>query len=243
MCTWCSVAKFFWDARRARYRYQDGSLVPAKSVRFALDKALSSSSRRVYETSVALKEGRISLRSWEQAMRKSIKDTQLYSAAMARGGWQNMSKRDFGRTGPLVRRQYAYLKRFAAQIEVGATPLDGVFLRRAELYTEAGWSTYTMFEELNHRERGYDQEKNVLDPSAKHCRGCRLVASYGWVVIGSLTPIGMRPCKNRDRCHMIYRKRPGRGRSRRREITDAEFIGQRGIPIPPELATAPEPEV
>jgi hypothetical protein len=218
-----TVAKFYWDARRARYRYQDGSLVPAKAVRFALDKALSSSSRRVYETSVALKEGRISLRDWEKAMRKSIKD--------------------FGRTGPLVRRQYAYLKRFAAQIEAGVTPLDGVFLRRAELYTEAGWSTYTMFEELNHRERGYDQEKNVLDPSAKHCRGCRLVASYGWVAIGSLTPIGMRPCKNRDRCHMIYRKRPGRGRSRRREITDAEFIGQRGIPIPPELATAPEPEV
>lgn len=198
--------RFYWDADRLRYVYSNGAVVAPGSVHKALDNALSHASGRVRRASVDLKEGRISLRDWEKTMRQSIKETQVYSATLARGGRAAMTKRDYGLTGPMVREQYAYLRKFTAQIESGAVKLDGRFLRRAELYTEAGWKTYSAFDELNHRERGFDEEKNVLDPRAEHCDGCKLVTSYGWVQMGTLRPIGQRPCKNRDRCHLIYRR-------------------------------------
>ena len=197
-------SKYQWDNRTAQYRGPDGRFVPRRTIREAMDEALDEAATRLRGHAEALRTGRLSLPEWQNLMRREMKEIHLWNAAGARGGWAQMSAADFGRLGPAMKRQYRYLERFARQVEQGL-PLDGRFLRRAEMYAEAGRATYHQMDELVHRERGYDQERNILDPAAEHCSECEGETARGWVPIGELVPIGGRECRTRDRCHIEYR--------------------------------------
>lgn len=197
-------SRYTWDSRTGQYRGPGGRFIPRREIREAMDKALDEAASRMRDMSDALRQGKMSLPKWQNAMRREMKNIHLWNAAGARGGWAQMSAADFGRLGPAMKRQYQYLERFAVQIEQGL-PLDGRFLRRAEMYAEAGRGTYHQVDELAHRERGHTQERNILDAGAESCGECEDESSRGWVPIGELVPIGGRTCKTRCRCFIEYR--------------------------------------
>lgn len=194
---------YTWDQAAGRYRDARGRFVPRAAVRSAIDDALARANARARSLAEQLRGRRISLADWTLQMRGLVKEVHLYSAAAAKGGWDQLSPADYGRVGQVVRGEYAFLQRFAADIAAGR-PLDGRFLRRVELYAQAGRRTYHQVERADMEVRGYDLEENILGP-ADHCDECPSLTAQGPVPIGTLPPIGTRTCLANCRCRIRYR--------------------------------------
>lgn len=187
------------------YRGPNGRILSQATVREALDAYVDASENVTKVLADLLRNQQISLADWQLQMRAHIKDVHLAAAAAQRGGWQNMTQADFGRVGQRIRIQYEYLDNFAKQIADGTQPLDGRFLVRAQMYTDASIATYDRFEVNAFRLAGFDEESNVLEPGVVHCGGCLNETARGWVPTGTLVPIGERTCLTRCRCGKIYR--------------------------------------
>ena len=83
--------------------------------------------------------GDITLGSWEEAMKKMIRELHTSTAAIGKGGWDQMTPADWGRLGPVLKGQYKYLHGFAQYVEENK---DTVSLKaiqaRARMYGNAG---------------------------------------------------------------------------------------------------------
>jgi hypothetical protein len=197
--------QYVWDDRAARYASkQTGRWVSGGRVRGALDAALDRGGATVATLTESLKMGRIALPDWQLQVAREIKSIHLASAALAKGGWAEMSPSDLGRAGQKIRLQYDYLKGFAADISSGKQRLDGTLGRRAQLYVQAGRGTYHAVEQAEMRTRGMTEERNRLAAS-DHCPGCLAADAMGWVPLGTLPGIGQRTCLSKCRCSVAYR--------------------------------------
>jgi len=197
--------KYTFSVATGRYRGPGGKFVPFKEIRNTLDKAIDSASSRMRSLSESLQKGNISLNDWERGMRENIKNVQIYSASAARGGWAQMTPADYGKVGTRVKEQYRYLDRFAGQIRSGEMPLDGRFLSRTDLYSEASRKTYHVFDEIEKQDRGYNEYRNIKG-TADHCEQCVELSYMNWQPIGSLPEIGDRICMARCKCYWQFRK-------------------------------------
>lgn len=196
---------FTWNERSQRYRNSaTGRFVPRSQVRAALDIALDRSRNEVARVSRELVNGRLSLADWQLQVAREIKNMHLAGAALAKGGWAQMTASDFGRVGAICKREYGFLATFAQQIKSGEQRLDGSLVARANLYAQAPRGTYHAIEERGMMAQGKTECRNELGP-ADHCEGCLAETAKGWVIIGELTPIGSRQCLANCRCSLSYR--------------------------------------
>jgi hypothetical protein len=193
-----------FNARAYSYTDARGQFVSRRAVRDALDEALSANTGRMRALAEALRDGRLSIAEWQVQMAREVKNAHLYSAAAAKGGWQNMTPADYRRVGQRIREQYAFLNAFAAQVASGQQAMDGRMVARAELYGQAGRATYHHVERGEMEVRGMTEESSVLHP-ADSCDECIAEADAGWQPIGTLTPVGERACLGRCRCTLDYR--------------------------------------
>ena len=121
-----------WDPRIGRYRdKRNGRLVPRQTVRDAIDQFIAKGDERIQKISRDLVEGRSSLATWQTQMMLEIRHLHLANAAAAVGGWDELTSADFGRVGQLLKVQYAYLQRFALQIQTGQQQINGGLITRA----------------------------------------------------------------------------------------------------------------
>ena len=183
--------------------------VARTQVRQALDITLDRSRNEVARLSRELVNGRINLADWQRATAREIKNMHMASAALAKGGWAQMTPQDTGRVGRIIRDEYAYLANFAQQIKSGQQKLDGSLVTRANLYAQAPRGTYHAIEQRGMMEQGKTECRNVLGP-ADHCEGansCIEQTAKGWVPIGggAMVPIGSRLCLSNCRCRLEYR--------------------------------------
>lgn len=197
---------FRWNSGAGRYIAANGRFVPQRVIIAELERGLARSASSMNQASVALREGRISLKAWQRTMMIEIKNAHIVSAALGQGGFNAVTREDLFRIGRRVRREYGYLKGFAADIASGAQRLDGTMLRRAEQYVKAARTTYYGERAIIADGLGYDEERNVL-AIADHCIGCRDEAGRGWVPRGTLSEPGTRDCLRNCLCHIEYRRR------------------------------------
>lgn len=195
---------YAWSERTGRYRNQQtGRFVSGKEVRASIDKAIEASAKRIQSLSISLKENRINLAEWQIRMYQELKAAHIANAALARGGFAQLTQSDLGRIGSILKEQLSYLGNFARQIERGEQLLDGRFLLRAQMYVEKGRSTYHAFERLEKLSHGYTKERNIRHASDS-CDGCIGETSRGWVEIMSLIPVGSRICLTKCKCSLDY---------------------------------------
>lgn|GEM_PF-5625264 len=198
--------RFRYDPRSGQYRWaSNGRFVPRNQVRLWLDDALEKAGDRFDALAEALKSGRMDLITWEIRMRREIKNVALYSAAVSKGGWAQMSESDLGRVGRFVQDQYVALRGFARQIETGKQQLDGRLNARAQLYAQAGRVLNERMTRADMRIRGYDEERSVRHTDDS-CDGCLEEEAAGWRPIGEMVAIGERQCLSRCRCTAEYRR-------------------------------------
>jgi hypothetical protein len=197
--------EYLWNEKALQYiNRSTGRFVPRSEITEQLFKVTKQSSERMRAISQQLRDGNVSLADWQLQMMQEIKTTHLAGAAMQKGGWQQMTQADFGRVGQIVRREYGFLRDLANGIESGKIKLDGRILIRAAQYGQAGRETQLLFWNQKAADRGYDQERSVLNP-AEHCNECVDEAAKGWQALGEMIPIGRRTCRANDRCDKWYR--------------------------------------
>jgi hypothetical protein len=196
--------RYTWDPEPGRYRdTRTGRFVPETQIRTAIDRAILKANGEMKALANQLRKGEITLDEWSEAMRTEIKAQQLAAAAVARGGMEQMTQEDFGRVGGQIANQYRYLNNFQGEIADGL-PLDGRFINRVELYSEASRTTFESTKRDVEEETGATEESNVLG-AADHCDECIELTAAGWVEIGSMSPPGRRICGNKCKCRMRYR--------------------------------------
>jgi hypothetical protein len=140
-------------------------------------------------------------------MREQMRLLHLSQLAAGNGGFHTLGAEEYGRAGGLLKKQLAYLEKFAQQLaQTPALALSPAFPQRAALYAEAGRATYERQRGVAHRKAGFKWERNVLSDSIDACDGCIRESARGWVKIGTLVPIGLRDCIVRDRCSLEYSK-------------------------------------
>ena len=99
--------------------------------------------RMFYDASDDLSErlyiGDITIGEWEESMRQNIRQLYSSSAAIGKGGWDNMDLSDWGRLGNPVKAQYQWLHNFAEFIEENKDDISLQAIQaRARLYGDAG---------------------------------------------------------------------------------------------------------
>jgi hypothetical protein len=200
---------FTWSEAQQRYRDTGtGRFVSSSAVRADIDRMLDDVAHRTGDLTRLLQDGRMGLRDWQTMMAQEIKDVHTANAVLARGGWENMTERDWGRVGHIIRDEYGHLNRWATDLQTGRAPLDGRALVRAEQYTQAGRGTYEEVKRYAARDVGLLWEYNVLEPTAAHCDGCLDADAMGVRPVGEIPAIGSRDCLTRCRCELIQTADP-----------------------------------
>lgn len=187
-------------------RYRDmrtGRFVAGATVRRELDSYVDQSDNAARGLAGMIRRREVSLADWELAMRREIKRTHLTAIALERGGWSNMRPQDYGRAGQIIRREYGYLGNFANQIADGTQRLDGTLDRRAQLYTQAGRTTYYESKQSN-LQLGVDMVRSIRHArdSCADCVGFDRV----WYRVGdpAYRLPGNRICTRNCRCSEEY---------------------------------------
>lgn len=200
--------EYLWNEATHNYiNRTTGRFVKRQVIRDQLDLVIDASSQVMRAISQQLRDGEIGLAEWQISMMQQIKTTHLASGAMQKGGWQQMTQSDFGRVGRIVRNEYGHLRDLAELIASGEQKLDGTLLRRAALYGQQGRPTYLTFWDGTAIQRGFDEERSILQP-AEHCSECVSEDAKGFRKIGQkngMIPIGRRICRSNDRCIKEYR--------------------------------------
>lgn len=210
------LKKYLFDPRLGSTgRYVDaatGRIVSQATVTDALEAQIDKSRQSINTICKSLANGNISLAKWQLSMRSELKTIHTISGALGKGGWAQMAPADWLAVARSSKEQYRYLQRFANEIADGkqklfnlAGEVNGQFLRRADLYGQAGNNTYNAIRDRQAQVNGNTEERRILDPGADHCDCCVEQAALGWQPIGTLKPIGACTCLSRCRCEKEYR--------------------------------------
>lgn len=196
--------EYVWNDKLRRYQdVETGRIVSNQQVRAALDAVILSAKQETRDLSKQLLDGKLTLAEWQEQMAFNLKMQALASAALAKGGWAQMTASDYGRVGAELKKQYAYLQKFALDIQNGKISFDGRILTRADLYAERARGTFEDVRREIARQAGFDRERRLLGV-ADHCRDCIVEANKGWQPLGTLRAIGDSICKSNCHCNFDF---------------------------------------
>ena len=191
-------------------RYRDratGRYVSELNVRGDLDKYIDAKNSHLDDLANQLRNREISLADWQLQMRNEIRNMHNAAAMVAKGGRDQMTNADWGRTGRELRTQYEYLDKWAADIASGKAPLDGRANVRAQLYGDASRSTYEQNRRATAATNRSQLERRILH-AAESCADCLQYAALGWQPIGTLPRIGQSQCRTNCKCTFEYSTGP-----------------------------------
>lgn len=202
------------DLRGGRYVTNRGrTIVSAKDVKKQINDYIASEVERVRGLTSKLQTGEITVAEFQLALRDAIANTNIAGAALAKGGWAQMTPSDYGKAGAAIKKQYGGIKawgkrglrEFMTDLESGKQKMDGSFVNRALQYVKSGNHTYEDVRRGEVKEAGLTQERSVRHKSDS-CPGCLAATAAGWVAIGTLPLPGERDCFSNCGCTMDYRQ-------------------------------------
>jgi len=193
--------QFRWSERAGRFIDRRGRFVPQSRVTAALNDVIDAAAAEMRVAEQALRAGQITFAQFQLIFEKGIKNINITSYVMARGGYAQMSPSDWGRVGREIRTQYEFARRMYGQIASGKQRLDGTFTQRIQQYVEAGRATYE-----KERARQAVLRQRIYARRIRHardsCAGCIRLAGLGYVLIDGpdYVPIGGTDCINKCKC-------------------------------------------
>jgi len=131
-----------WDQASKRYRNTEtGRYMGGRQMLPLRDEFIDAQKAAAGDLADRLAAGEITTNRYVEEMRGLIKTTYIDEYALAHGGRNNMTSRDFGIVGNMCRDQYAYLNTFAGEINAG--DLSPAQIRaRGRLYIESASQAY-----------------------------------------------------------------------------------------------------
>lgn len=149
----------------------------------------------------------LDLRTWELAMRQSIKQSTVAAHLSGSGGVKRTHIDALARMQKTVENQYEFLRRYAQQIETGEQPIDGRAQARSAAYIQSARAAHMAARDDVAKAVGLDQMRNILYPGDS-CEGCVEMEALGWIDIDDerWIPVGKRECRSNCRCDVAYRE-------------------------------------
>lgn len=91
--------------------------------------------------------GVLSIGEWQEQFKAMLREFHTASVVIGKGGWDNVSSRDWGRMGPALKSQYRYLQGFVNHIESNRDDVSLGYLKyRAKLYGQGAVATAVLIE-------------------------------------------------------------------------------------------------
>lgn len=202
---------YTWDARAGRYRSATtGRFVPRTAIMDQLGRAVMDGRETASRLTTAFHEGRLSAAAWQEQMRTTLRRMHSQHAALATGGWDRMTPRDWGRIGYALREDYARIQRLAEAVQRGEVTLAQA-LQRADGYMGNARAQYYKAERERLRPSSSDQEiisRRILGAS-EHCPDCLEYYARGWQPVAFLpVPTEASQCGTYCQCDVIHREVP-----------------------------------
>jgi len=134
-------SKYQWDRKSRRFRDPSGKYVSQTRIKSIKNKIVDAEKKNAATLASRAVDGSMSPELFVRTMRALLRQTTLMEYMLGRGGLNAMTNSDNGRVGSMLRRQYQYLNRFAADIEAGLLTVEQA-QRRAEMYIETARNSY-----------------------------------------------------------------------------------------------------
>ena len=202
---------YSWVRSLKRYRQiATGRIVSRAAVLKKLDRSIDGRDKRIQGHVIAAMEGRISPNSFHVLEQRLLKRQALQSVALASGGWDQMTQREYGRVGAMLRGQYAKLAALTEEIAQG-TVSPAQAMNRTHRYLGETRSLAISVERENQPlpPAGKTRiERRILGP-VEHCVDCVAMYNMGWQPAGTLPSPGQASrCDGSCRCTLITREVP-----------------------------------
>ena len=185
--------------------------VSQDTVNAALESQITKGRENANRIFKQLADGEISIADAQLQMRAQMKIIHTSSAALAKGGWANMSQADWGAVGGISSSEYRRLEKVMVSVADGKLKLrnlagepNGTLLRVADDLAQGGITTYSQMQTRTAAQNGATHERRILDSGAKHCACCVEQADLGAQPIGELKPIGNCTCSKNCRCEKEF---------------------------------------
>lgn len=201
---------YTWNQAAGRFIAPSGRFLSFAEVRAALDRAIVGAATEASGLAELLQSGTIGVLEFVQQMRILIKDSQIYSTAVAVGGYGNIDPASLESLQESIGTQFSFLADWAADLqdaidETGEVIEAGKQLQaRAAMYLNAARAIFASTYRSGMHKRGFNEEINVLG-HAEHCDQCVEMTQLGWVPMFTLIPIGQRTCIVNCKCRLDYR--------------------------------------
>ena len=199
-----SFIRYVWNAVAGRFISPGGQFVSFASVRSDLDRALDGASQDAAAIANLYASGTIGVAEFENRLQALIKETQLYSSAVAAGGFANIDAAALDVFQQRLAEQFTYLSDWMDDLAAGTAQASRGMAQRAGMYAQSARNTFDVTYRAGQALRGFDEERNILNPG-ESCDLCREQTALGWVPIGTLIPVGQRTCISNCNCVVNYR--------------------------------------
>ena len=220
------IPPYRWNAGAGRYvDVATGRFIPKQAEVRALDERIKAGIDQVQAVTAGMTRGVVTVAEWQTAVAVELRRMHTQAAALGRGGWQQMTPRDWGHVGRALRDEYAYLRGFAEALASG-TLSEAQINARVSQYVNGIWSRYWRGETSAMQGAGMTEERRILTP-AEHCKDCEGYAAQGWQPLGSLPEPGEgSACGHNCRCIKVYRALDGRMVDEWMTEYDVDFTGE-----------------
>jgi hypothetical protein len=166
-----------------------------------LDKIVAATQDRLAVLGQRRAEGMDTL-AWRLQTQAVLKDSHIAAAALARGGFDNLTKADYGVIGSRLRFQYDRLAVLGLDTAPGA--FGARDMARLAMYGAAARGTAA---DMTHRgavAEGAAECQNVLG-GGESCDECLAETARGWVAADDMSLPGERTCLSNCQCTLDYR--------------------------------------
>jgi hypothetical protein len=207
---------YAWDPKVQRYRYttgrQRGRFISRTKILGLLESSTNARETQMREGLQAVMDGKLLPDVFLRRTAELLKRQYVQLTALAAGGWDQVTQRDWGRVGGRIRNEYSYLARFAGELSRGEISHEAAIARLHQYMGNAQKVYYeTEREHLPVPPPGMVLiERRVLGASeGGPCPDCVEKADRGWQPAGTLDVPGEGSvCDGNCRCRMLRKEIP-----------------------------------
>ena len=173
---------WYWDADAYRYVDSTGALFPAKSMQTMVNSSLEMSSNYTSDITQRLASGDLTRSQFTELLRAELKGEYIRQYMLGRGGYEQMTFKDWGSIGGSLAEQYRYIDGFIDTILEGKLS-EKQLSARAKMYANSAREANARARNVTMKDWGVDEEF-WYTTSGNSCVDCLDYEAMGYQELG-----------------------------------------------------------
>lgn len=195
-----------WDRNSQRYRdLATGRYMPRQQVLDYVGALIDG--RKVVTDRLAqfVATGSINPKDFGETLKGELKRQYVNEYMLGRGGRHQMTQRDWGSIGGMLKEQYKYIPGFVDDL-TNKELTEEYIAARAGMYVNSSREAFERAHNRNAEDLGMTEEKWVLGET-EHCGDCIAFEAQGWQPMGTFPPpgSGATACLTNCGCLLLHR--------------------------------------